>query len=87
MTGRYTLDPAMPILLRPDGAVQVGWDPRRAVLIQPPPGLTAPDLATVLRTMHAGAAPAPMARKTSAPCPASPGRRSTMATMKVALTT
>ena len=56
MTGRYTLDPAMPILLRPDGAVQVGWDPRRAVLIQPPPGLTAPDLATVLRTMHAGAA-------------------------------
>ncbi len=56
MTGRYTLDPAMPVLLRPDGAVQVGWDPRRAVLIQPPPGLTAPALATVLRTMHTGAA-------------------------------
>lgn len=56
MTGRYTLDPAMPVLLRPDGAVQVGWDPRRAVLVQPPPGLTAPALATVLRTMHAGAA-------------------------------
>ena len=31
----YALDPAMPVLLRPDGAVQVGWDPRRAVLLQP----------------------------------------------------
>ncbi len=56
MTGRYTLNPAMPVLLRPDGAVQVGWDPRRAVLVQPPPGLSAPALATVLRTMHGGAA-------------------------------
>jgi hypothetical protein len=27
----YALNPAMPVLLRPDGAVQVGWDPRRAV--------------------------------------------------------
>jgi hypothetical protein len=26
----YALDPAMPVLLRPDGAVQVGCDPRRA---------------------------------------------------------
>ena len=32
----YALDPAMQVLLRPDGAVQVGWDPRRAVLIRPP---------------------------------------------------
>ncbi len=31
----------MPVLLRPDGAVQVGWDPRRAVLVRPPGGLTA----------------------------------------------
>ena len=38
---RYTLDPAMPVLLRPDGAVQVGWDPRRAVLVRPPEGLSA----------------------------------------------
>ena len=45
----------MPVLLRPDGAVQVGWDPRRAVLVSPPLGLTATTLATVLRTMHAGA--------------------------------
>ena len=27
---RYALNPAMPVLLRPDGVVQVGWDPRRA---------------------------------------------------------
>jgi hypothetical protein len=48
----YALDPALPVLLRPDGAVQVGWSPRRAVLIRPPPGLTAVGLATLLRTMH-----------------------------------
>ena len=32
---RHTLNPAMPVLVRPDGAVQVGWDPRRAMLVQP----------------------------------------------------
>lgn len=47
----YALDPAMPVLLRPDGAVQVGWDPRRAVLVRPPGGLAAAELATLLRTM------------------------------------
>ncbi len=55
MKRRYSLDPALPVLLRPDGAVQVGWDPRRAVLIQPPPGLTAQALANVLRSMRCGA--------------------------------
>ena len=30
----YALDPALPVLLRPDGAVQVGWGPHRAVLIR-----------------------------------------------------
>lgn len=48
----YTLDPALPVLLRPDGAVQVGWDPQRAVLVQPPHGLTTAGLAAVLRTMQ-----------------------------------
>lgn len=48
----YTLDPALPVLMRPDGAVQVGWDPRRAVLVQPPRGLSAAALATVLRSMQ-----------------------------------
>jgi len=42
-------------LLRPDGAVQVGWDPRRAVLVRPPSGLSATALAELLRTMQAGA--------------------------------
>src|SRR5215207_8376777 len=52
---RYTLDPAMPVMLRPDGAVQVGWDPRRAVLVQPPAGLSAAALADLLRTLQSGA--------------------------------
>jgi hypothetical protein len=53
----YALDPALPVLLRPDGAVQVGWSPRRAVLIRPPRGLNATGLATLLRAMHS---PVPM---------------------------
>jgi hypothetical protein len=48
----YALNPAMPVLLRPDGAVQVGWDPRRAVLVRPPCGLTATELAALLRSMR-----------------------------------
>lgn len=48
----YALDPARPVLLRPDGAVQIGWDPQRAVLVQPPRGLTAAGLAAVLRSMQ-----------------------------------
>jgi hypothetical protein len=48
----YALDPAMPVLLRPDGAVQVGWDPRRAVLIRPPCGLTAAELAALLQSLR-----------------------------------
>ena len=45
------LDPAMPVLLRPDGRVQVGWDPRRAVQMRPPDGLSATGLAAVLRAL------------------------------------
>lgn len=48
----YSLDPAMPVLVRPDGAVQVGWDPRRAVLVHPPRGWTAAALARLLRALH-----------------------------------
>jgi bacteriocin biosynthesis cyclodehydratase domain-containing protein len=48
----YALDPALPVLLRPDGAVQVGWDRRRAVLVRPPGGLAAAQLATLLRSMR-----------------------------------
>ncbi|KLO46191.1 cyclodehydratase [Mycobacterium nebraskense] len=42
----------MPVLLRPDGAVQIGWDPRRAVLVHPPGGLAAAELAALLRSMR-----------------------------------
>jgi bacteriocin biosynthesis cyclodehydratase domain-containing protein len=52
---RYALNPATPVLLRPDGAVQVGWDPRRAVLVHPPQGLSVAGLAELLRTMQSGA--------------------------------
>ncbi|BCI52208.1 hypothetical protein NIIDNTM18_14860 [Mycolicibacterium litorale] len=48
------LNAALPVLLRPDGAVQVGWDPRRAVLVRPPTGLTAPALAELLRALQCG---------------------------------
>jgi len=53
--GRYTLNPVMPVLLRPDGTVQVGWDPRRAVSVRPPAGLSPAGLAELLRTLQSGA--------------------------------
>ena len=51
---RYALNPAMPVLSRPDGVVQVGWHPRRAVLVRPPSGLTSAALAELLRSMQSG---------------------------------
>jgi hypothetical protein len=51
-TPLYALDPALPVMLRPDGAVQVGWDPRRAVLVRPPGGLASTELANLLRSMR-----------------------------------
>ena len=53
--GRYVLNPSTPVLLRPDGYVQVGWDPRRAVLVRPPSGLSATALADLLRRLQSGA--------------------------------
>lgn len=52
----HTLNPAMPVLVRPDGVVQVGWDPRRAMLVHPPDGLSAAALADLLRAMQSGVA-------------------------------
>lgn len=52
----HTLNPAMPVLVRPDGVVQVGWDPRRAKLVNPPDGLSAAALADLLRAMQSGVA-------------------------------
>jgi bacteriocin biosynthesis cyclodehydratase domain-containing protein len=46
----------MPVLMRPDGIVQVGWDPRRAMLVRPPDGLSAAALADLLRAMQSGMA-------------------------------
>lgn len=51
---RHTLNPALPVLVRPDGLVQVGWDPLRAKLIRTPDGLSAAALADLLRTMQSG---------------------------------
>ncbi len=52
MARLLSLDSALPVLLRPDGVVQVGWDPRRAVTVQPPDGLTTSALADILRSMQ-----------------------------------
>ncbi|MEO6794236.1 MAG: TOMM precursor leader peptide-binding protein [Mycobacterium sp.] len=59
----YALDPALPVLLRPDGAVQVGWDPQRAVLVHPPHGLTPAGLAAVLRSMQTPSTAAALRRE------------------------
>ncbi len=52
MSTTYTLDPALPVLLRPDARVQIGWDPRRAVLVAPPAGLSTTALAALLRSLQ-----------------------------------
>ncbi|MEV0670558.1 cyclodehydratase [Mycobacterium sp. NPDC050441] len=52
---RYVLAAGRPILLRPDEAVQLGWDPRRAVLVRPPTGMSQAQLADLLRALQAGA--------------------------------
>jgi bacteriocin biosynthesis cyclodehydratase domain-containing protein len=54
----HTLNPTLPVLVRPDGTVQVGWDPRRAMLVQPPDGLSAAALADLLRALQSGVASA-----------------------------
>lgn len=52
---RYVLAAGRPILLRPDEAVQLGWDPRRAVLVRPPTGMSQAQLTDLLRSLQAGA--------------------------------
>ncbi|RMI35198.1 TOMM precursor leader peptide-binding protein [Nocardia stercoris] len=42
--------PRVPVLRRPSGAVQLGWDPERAVLVEPP-GLDADTVANFLRLL------------------------------------
>lgn len=55
---RYALNPATPVLSRPDGTVQVGWHPRRAVVVRPPAGLPPSVLAALLQALQ-GAATTP----------------------------
>lgn len=52
---RYVLTSGRPVLFRPDGSVQVGWDPRRAVLVKPPDGMTQTQLGGLLRILQRGA--------------------------------
>jgi hypothetical protein len=73
MTGQFSLNPAMPVLLRPDGSVQIGWDPRRAVLVHPPRGLTAAALAGLLRLMHDGVGSDELVRAATRLGPVDPG--------------
>ena len=51
---RLTLRPTVPVLVRPDGANKIGWDPRSAQLVRPPDGLTTGALADLLRTLQSG---------------------------------
>ena len=53
--GQCVVNPSTPVLFQPDGCVQVGWDPRRAVLVRPPSGLSATALADLLRRLQSGA--------------------------------
>ncbi|RDH77589.1 cyclodehydratase [Mycolicibacterium moriokaense] len=52
---RYALNPATPVLSRPDGVVQVGWNPRSAVLVRPPSGMTTTALGELLHVLQTGA--------------------------------
>lgn len=52
---RYVLAAGRPVLLRPDGAVQLGWDPRRAVLVRPPCAMTQARLVELLRALQVSA--------------------------------
>ena len=62
---RYALSPTTPVLSRPDGTVQVGWDPRRAVVVRPPDGLPGTVLAELLRSLQ-GVATTPQLRALAA---------------------
>ncbi|MDH6242540.1 cyclodehydratase [Mycobacterium sp. OTB74] len=56
VAARHTLNPAMPVLRRPDDTVQIGWDPRRAVVVRPPADMSIDALTELLRAMQSGIA-------------------------------
>lgn len=45
------LDPRIPVLLRPSGTLQLGWDPERALLLAAPEGVAPAALAGLLRLL------------------------------------
>lgn len=49
--GGPLLDRHITVLHRPDGSVQLGWDPERAVVVSPPCGVEADALVAVLRLL------------------------------------
>ncbi|WP_072687864.1 hypothetical protein [Rhodococcus marinonascens] len=46
-----TLDPRIPVLVRRDGRVQLGWDPEHALVLALPPGVHTDQLLAVLRLL------------------------------------
>ncbi|WP_305092123.1 hypothetical protein [Prescottella sp. R16] len=55
---RPTLDPRLPLLVRPSGLVQIGWDPDTALVLTPPAGVDADTLVSVLELLD-GRTPRP----------------------------
>lgn len=49
--GMLALDPHLPLALRRDGSVQIGWDPARAVLGHPPDALSASSLVAIWKSL------------------------------------
>ncbi|TSD97285.1 hypothetical protein FOS14_14980 [Skermania sp. ID1734] len=49
--GNLRLDPRLPILLRRDGRVQLGWDPERCRALRPPAGVEPETLVEVLELL------------------------------------
>lgn len=43
------LDPRVPVLTRPSGTLQLGWNPETALVLRPPAGVSADALAELLR--------------------------------------
>lgn len=48
---RPALDPRRPIVIRPSGRVQIGWDPDTALLLTPPAGVEAAALVSALQLL------------------------------------
>jgi hypothetical protein len=54
ITSTVRLDPAVAILPRRDGTVQLGWSPETSVVVTPPPGAEPGSILEILRLLAAG---------------------------------